>query len=141
MRNTVVHLPSASSTEHSALNLKDYSWSPSSAGPPEYDNGTDGESLRFPSPDTAGRVRSDVPPMPMTATSWGAPLSYPPSPFDTGSRYASFVDEAARAMSSFLATPEIATSWDPPSNPVAPMLRYCFDAIHRRPNSSIESTI
>ncbi|KAH9482690.1 hypothetical protein JR316_0004790 [Psilocybe cubensis] len=35
---------------------------------------------RVPTPDIAHRFYEDCPPTPMTATSWGAPLSYPPSP-------------------------------------------------------------
>ncbi|KZT05511.1 uncharacterized protein LAESUDRAFT_813330 [Laetiporus sulphureus 93-53] len=121
MPNTLGDLPSASTTERSELNLEDYTWSPSSAGPQEYDNETDSESWRLPSPDIAGRAMSDAPLTPMTATSWGAPLSYPASPLDAGSEYAQSVDVAVRAMSSRPATPTTATSWGPSSHPVSPM--------------------
>ncbi|KAI0832426.1 hypothetical protein BC628DRAFT_1346585 [Trametes gibbosa] len=76
---------------------------------------------RFPSPDIAWRMFEDVPPTPATATSWGAPLSYPPSPLS--SPYAPSVDIAARHMPSRPATPSTATSWGAPlSYPSSPLM-------------------
>ncbi|KAH9899864.1 hypothetical protein C8Q73DRAFT_337664 [Cubamyces lactineus] len=156
MPNTMEDLPTASTTElNFELNLDDYAWSVSSAGPPEYDMesvmswdrvpsvhldrrnegsvcltpsictsfGPDDENYAFspmsymsrlPSPDIAWRMLEDVPPTPSTATSWGAPLSFPPSPLS--SPYAPSVDIAARCLSSRPATPSTATSWGPPAS-------------------------
>ncbi|KAI0375643.1 hypothetical protein BV20DRAFT_1117191 [Pilatotrama ljubarskyi] len=78
---------------------------------------------RLPSPDLALRMLEDVPPTPTTATSWGAPLSYPPSPLL--SPYAPSVDIAGRCLSSRPATPSTATSWGAPSSfPPSPMMPY-----------------
>ncbi|KAI0352953.1 hypothetical protein OH77DRAFT_1428075 [Trametes cingulata] len=78
---------------------------------------------RLPSPDLAWRMLEDVPPTPTTATSWGAPLSYPPSPLM--SPYAASVDIAGRCLSSRPATPSTATSWGAPlSFPPSPMMPY-----------------
>ncbi|OSD04256.1 hypothetical protein PYCCODRAFT_1387140 [Trametes coccinea BRFM310] len=76
---------------------------------------------RLPSPDMAWRMLEDVPPTPSTATSWGAPLSYPPSPLSVS--YAPSVDMAARCLSSRPATPSTATSWGAPlSYPPSPFV-------------------
>ncbi|KAH9853467.1 hypothetical protein C2E23DRAFT_884648 [Lenzites betulinus] len=163
MPNTMADLPTASTSEmHSELDLDDYAWSVSSAGPPDYELeslaswdrvpsvhmdrrlvgsvcstpsyctsfGPDDEYLAFspvsymsrlPSPDLAWRMFEDVPPTPATATSWGAPLSYPPSPLS--SPYAPSVDIAARHMSSRPVTPSTATSWGAPlSYPPSPLM-------------------
>lgn len=61
---------------------------------------------RLPSPDVAHRFYEDCPPTPMTATSWGAPLSYPPSPrcvspvpsLDIGERCMFTTDSATSAL-------------------------------------------
>ncbi|TFY53012.1 hypothetical protein EVJ58_g9687, partial [Rhodofomes roseus] len=97
MPNILVDLPIAESeVAESELNLDDYAWSVSSLGPADYDidDGDDSESWRLPSPDLARRQLSDAPPTPTTATSWGAPLSYPPSPVYGYSDYAPSVDLA-----------------------------------------------
>ncbi|CDO75590.1 hypothetical protein BN946_scf184858.g30 [Trametes cinnabarina] len=76
---------------------------------------------RLPSPDVAWRMLEDVPPTPSTATSWGAPLSYPSSPLSA--LYAPSVDMAARCLSSRPATPTTATSWGAPlSYPPSPFV-------------------
>ncbi|CCM01581.1 uncharacterized protein FIBRA_03641 [Fibroporia radiculosa] len=106
----------------SELNLDDYAWSISSVGPPEYDIDDDDASIvwRLPSPDIAQRAMSDVPPTPSTATSWGAPLSYPPSPL-AASVYTPSIGIAERRVFSRPVTPSTATSWGPPSYPVSPV--------------------
>lgn len=38
------------------------------------------DTFRIPTPDLAHRLYGSVPPTPQTATTWGAPLSYPPTP-------------------------------------------------------------
>ncbi|KAI0921107.1 hypothetical protein AcW2_006190 [Taiwanofungus camphoratus] len=116
MPNVIGDLPSASTAQEFELNLDDYAWSVSSAGPPDYEHDEDVQSVvwRLPSPDLARRVLEDAPPTPATATSWGAPLSYPSSPLDGHSYYAPSVDIAGRQMSSRPVTPSTATSWGPP---------------------------
>lgn len=124
MPNTMVDIPIAvMEDEASELNLDDYAWSVSSLGPADYDvdDGYDSESWRLPSPDLAGRQLSDAPPTPTTATSWGAPLSYPPSPVYAYSDYAPSLDLAGRAEFSRPVTPATATSWGPPSYPPSPV--------------------
>ncbi|KAL1946795.1 hypothetical protein VTO73DRAFT_14899 [Trametes versicolor] len=163
MPNTMGDLPTATTSElQSELNLDDYAWSVSSAGPPDYDMesvaswdrvpsvhmdrrfegsvcltpsvctsfGPDDDYFpfspvsymsRLPSPDIAWRMLEDVPPTPSTATSWGAPLSFPPSPLS--SPYAPSVDLGGRCMSSRPATPSTATSWGAPlSFPPSPRM-------------------
>ncbi|KAI0719549.1 hypothetical protein C8T65DRAFT_635732 [Cerioporus squamosus] len=76
---------------------------------------------RLPSPDIAWRMFEDVPPTPTTATSWGAPSEYPPSPaaFST----APSIDIAGRFLASRPVTPTTATSWGAPSSyPPSPVL-------------------
>lgn len=68
---------------------------------------------RFPSPDLAARMIEDSPATPTTATSWGAPLSWPATPA-SADRLAS-PDMAARAFISVPNTPTTATSWGAPS--------------------------
>lgn len=124
MPNNMVDIPTAvTEDEASELNLDDYAWSVSSLGPADYDvdDGYDSESWRLPSPDLARRQLSDAPPTPTTATSWGAPLSYPPSPVYACSEYAPSLDLADRAEFSRPVTPATATSWGPPSYPQSPV--------------------
>ena len=76
---------------------------------------------RLPSPDIAWRMIEDVPPTPTTATSWGAPSEFPPSPaaFST----APSIDIAGRFLASRPVTPTTATSWGAPlSYPPSPVL-------------------
>ena len=75
----------------------------------------------LPSPDIAWRMLEDVPPTPTTATSWGAPLSYPPSPAAFSA--APSVDIAGRFLDSRPVTPTTATSWGAPlSYPPSPVM-------------------
>ncbi|KAF5363786.1 hypothetical protein D9756_000415 [Leucocoprinus leucothites] len=101
--------PSSASIE---LNLDDFTWSVSSVGPGDSDFMSLGSpSERLPSPDMARRMLDDSPPTPSTATSWGAPLSYPPSPL-SDFRPPS-LDLAFRSIFSPPMTPATATSWGP----------------------------
>ncbi|KXN89618.1 hypothetical protein AN958_05485 [Leucoagaricus sp. SymC.cos] len=96
------------------LNLEDFTWSISSVGPDDYDVMSIGSpSERLPSPDIARRMLEDSPPTPSTVTSWGAPLSYPPTPL-SDYRPPS-LDLAFRAIFSPPLTPSTATSWGPES--------------------------
>jgi hypothetical protein len=96
------------------LNLEDFTWSISSAGPDDYDIVSCGSpSERLPSPDIAYRMFDDSPPTPSTVTSWGAPLSYPPSPL-SDYRPPS-LDLAFRSRFSPPMTPTTVTSWGPAS--------------------------
>ena len=81
---------------------------------------------RFPSPDIAARMIEDSPATPSTATSWGAPLSWPTTPASVD-RVAS-PDMAARAFISVPNTPTTATSWGAPSVwPTTPASVYRLD--------------
>ncbi|EKM59514.1 uncharacterized protein PHACADRAFT_250070 [Phanerochaete carnosa HHB-10118-sp] len=97
-----------------------------SFGPPDWDD--DYQSYvsvisRLPSPDLATRVIEDCPPTPSTATSWGAPLSYPRSPSELS--FAPSVDIGQRCVSAVPMTPSTATSWGPPlSWPPSPTTPY-----------------
>lgn len=93
-----------------------------SSGPSDYDPFSPGPAQfpRIPSPDIAQRFYEDAPNTPLTATSWGAPLSYPPSPVlfsrvpspDIGHRYYECAPD----------TPMTATSWGAPlSYPSSPI--------------------
>jgi hypothetical protein len=74
----------------------------------------------IPSPDIAQRFFEDSPPTPLTATSWGAPLSYPPSPRNFEIRVPS-PDIAQRMYEDSPSTPMTATSWGAPlSYPPSP---------------------
>ncbi|KAH9951580.1 hypothetical protein B0H21DRAFT_684708 [Amylocystis lapponica] len=155
--NTLNDLPIPSPVDDVfEMNLDDYTWSISSAGPPDYDPADDefiswvyspsvhldrrlqgsvlltpsshtsfgppdddydylsvSYSSRLPSPDIAMRLLEDAPPTPSTATSWGAPSYYPPSP---SFGRAPSVDIALRHMHSRPVTPATATSWGAPSS-------------------------
>lgn len=100
------------------LNLEDFTWSISSAGPADYDvMSIETLSQRLPSPDIARRMFDDSPPTPSTVTSWGAPLCYPPSPL-SDFRPPS-VDLGSRNVFSPPLTPTTATSWGPISPAVS----------------------
>jgi len=95
------------------LNLDDFTWSISSAGP---DHGTasfESSSERLPSPDMARRILDDSPPTPSTATSWGPPLSYPSTPFSD--HRPPSLDLAFLSVFSPAMSPITATSWGPSS--------------------------
>ncbi|KAJ7179106.1 hypothetical protein C8R46DRAFT_1187542 [Mycena filopes] len=70
--------------------------------------------LNVRTPDIAHRMLEDVPPSPSIATSWGAPLSYPPSP--TSEYRAPSVDLGHRQEFSRPTTPMTATSWGAPES-------------------------
>lgn len=77
------------------------------------------------SPDIATRMLEDCPPTPSTATSWGPPLEWPPSPVRSELSYMGSVDLGQRAMSEVPMTPSTATSWGPPlSYPPSPVTPY-----------------
>lgn len=102
------------------MNLEDFTWSVSSVGPGDYDTMSEWvPSVRLPSPDIARRMLEDCPLTPSTATTWGAPLSYPPTPF-SDYRPPS-LDLAFRSIHSPPLTPATATSWGPLS-PTTPTL-------------------
>ncbi|KAF9453066.1 hypothetical protein P691DRAFT_695766 [Macrolepiota fuliginosa MF-IS2] len=109
-----VSLDEEASSNTGELNLEDFAWSISSVGPEDYDIMSIGvPSERLPSPDMARRMYDDCPPTPSTATTWGAPLSYPTSPL---SDYrAPSLDIGFRNTFSAPLTPATATSWGPPS--------------------------
>ncbi|KAJ7771405.1 hypothetical protein DFH07DRAFT_229079 [Mycena maculata] len=65
-------------------------------------------------PDIAHRMFEEVPPSPSVATSWGAPLSYPPSP--TSEHRARSVHLEDRLDFSRAVTPMTATSWGAPES-------------------------
>jgi len=73
-------------------------------------------SPRVASPDIAYRFFDDSPLSPITATSWGAPLSYPPSPGMDYDFRISTPDIAHRFYEDCPASPMTATSWGPPSS-------------------------
>jgi hypothetical protein len=104
-----------------SLDLDDYSWSISSAGPLTYDplsSPTGSDSSRARSVHLADRVAGSVVLTPTTATSWGPPrsgFSREGSLISNASRYPS-PDIAARAMSEVPLTPSNATSWGPPDD-------------------------
>jgi hypothetical protein len=74
----------------------------------------------LPSPDIAHRMLDNCPPTPTTATSWGAPLSYPPSPFSDYRAPSIHLD--CRGEFSRPVTPATATSWGAPMSwPATPL--------------------
>lgn len=77
----------------------------------------------LPSLDIAHRMIEDCPPTPTTATSWGAPLSYPPSPLSEYQPPSIHLDR--RGEFSRPTTPTTATSWGAPlSWPTTPLSEY-----------------
>ncbi len=112
----------ASSPVEVEMNLEDFTWSISSVGPDDNDALSEwAPSVRLPSPDIAHRMLEDCPPTPSTATTWGAQLSYPPTPL-SDYRPPS-LDLAFRSIFSPPLTPATATSWGPLS-PAAPALNW-----------------
>lgn len=84
-----------------------------SFGPFDYDLHSPAiDTLPLPSPDIAQRMMEDCPPTATTATSWGAPLSYPPTPL-SGYRAPS-IHIGDRGDLSRPVTPSTATTWGPP---------------------------
>ncbi|GJE84845.1 hypothetical protein PsYK624_009210 [Phanerochaete sordida] len=107
-----------------------------SFGPPDWDDDYMSYASvisRLPSPDLGARMIEDCPPTPSTATSWGPPLSYPPSP--AARSVAASVDLGQRAMSTVPLTPSTATSWGPPlswpSTPATPYHVHTPDVAQR----------
>ncbi|KAF7292453.1 hypothetical protein HMN09_01229400 [Mycena chlorophos] len=93
-------------TECTSFGPSDYTLSPRHY---EFDR----EQLVY-TPDIAYRMFEDVPPSPSEATSWGAPLSYPPTPV---SEYRPpSVHLADRGEYSRPTTPMTATSWGAPES-------------------------
>jgi hypothetical protein len=84
-------------------------------------------------PDIAQRMFEDVPPSPSVATSWGAPLSWPPSP--TSEYRAPSVHLGDRQHFSRPVTPMTATSWGAPESfppsPTTPFYVHTPDAGQR----------
>ncbi|KAJ6485053.1 hypothetical protein C8R47DRAFT_546123 [Mycena vitilis] len=98
---------------------------------PSYMAGLESDGIR--TPDIAHRMFEEVPPSPSVATSWGAPLSYPPSP---RSEYrAASVHLGDRHGLSRPATPMTATSWGAPESyppsPTTPFYVHTPDAGQR----------
>lgn len=122
-----------------------------SCGPPDYGllSFSSVESLRVSSPDIAHRFYENRPETPLTATTWGAPLSYPPSPMPM-LRVAS-PDIAQRFYENAPGTPMTATSWGAPlSYPPSPLClspvpsldlgeRSVFDDVQRQFNHRLIS--
>lgn len=102
-------VPTSASIE---FNLDDFTWSISSAGPSDCGIvSIESLSERLPSPDMARRMLDDSPLTPSTATSWGPPLSYPPTPlsdYRPPSPDLAFLSVFSPTMS-----PATATSWGP----------------------------
>ncbi|KAJ7180139.1 hypothetical protein C8R43DRAFT_389321 [Mycena crocata] len=86
------------------------SFGPSDYTLPSYVPSLDLDGVR--TPDIADRMLEDCPPSPSVATSWGAPMSYPPSP--TSEHRAPSVDLGDRQCFSRPVTPMTATSWGAP---------------------------
>jgi len=96
------------------LNLDDFTWSISSAGPDDHGiTSFESSSERLPSPDMARRILDDSLPTPSTATSWGPPLSYPPTP--SSNHRPPSLDLAFLSIFSPAMSPVTATSWGPSS--------------------------
>ncbi|KAI0698584.1 hypothetical protein BC835DRAFT_1412978 [Cytidiella melzeri] len=107
-----------------------------SFGPPDWDEenmyGPEFVALAMaamlPTPDIGSRMLEDCPPTPSTATSWGPPLEWPPSPAHSTLSLARSVDIGQRCMSEVPLTPSTATSWGPPlSWPPSPVTPYRVD--------------
>jgi hypothetical protein len=88
---------------------------------------------RVRTPDIAQRMFEDVPPSPSVATSWGAPLSYPPSPINYSR--APSVHLGDRQCFTRPITPMTATSWGAPESfppsPTTPFYVHTPDAGQR----------
>lgn len=108
------HIPLDPETDDtvSVLNLEEYTWSISSAGPQSHFEGSIATTSRLPSPDLGERHVEDCPETPSTITSWGPP-SYPQSV--SSESLAPSIDIAERFGSSRPITPFTATSWGAPS--------------------------
>ena len=109
----------------SQLNLDDFAWSVSSAGPPEYDDELDSQAdwEYEPSIHLAHRLQGSVCLTPTTVSSWGPP-DYDDvlSPISNVSRLPS-PDIATRMIEDCPPTPSTCTSWGAPSYPNSPFPR------------------
>lgn len=103
---------SESGIEEPELNLDEYTWTPSSAGPNSWAAGSIDVSYVSPSIHLADRLAGSVAMTASTATTWGAPLSYPSTP-QSHYRYPS-PDMAQRMFEDAPVSPSIATSFGPP---------------------------
>ncbi|KZW04011.1 hypothetical protein EXIGLDRAFT_716031 [Exidia glandulosa HHB12029] len=100
------------------LNLDDFAWSISSAGPGSYPGSPVWSEPQL-SVHMEWRAQGSVPPTPTTATTnW--PYDYPDSPFSVASRLPS-PDIAYRMLDDAPCTPTTATSWGPTSWPPSPV--------------------
>ncbi|KAF7301677.1 hypothetical protein MIND_00733200 [Mycena indigotica] len=112
-------------TECTSFGPSEYPWSPR-----HYEFDMDG--LVY-TPDIGRRMLEDVPPSPLTTTSWGAPLSYPPTP--VSDYHAPSVHLAYRGEFSRPTTPMTATSWGAPESfppsPTTPFYVRTPDAAER----------
>ena len=107
----------------SEMNLEDYSWSITSAGPPSVLGSlTSTSSHRVPSVHMDKRAVGSVPLTPETCTSWGPEEYDPLSPVSSQFRLPS-PDLGQRYLEYCPLTPTTATSWGPPSEyPPSPPL-------------------
>ncbi|KIJ56664.1 hypothetical protein M422DRAFT_218231 [Sphaerobolus stellatus SS14] len=101
------------------LDLDDFAWSISSAGPPSESPISLNWQSPLPSVHLHDRMAGSVCLTPTTCTSWGPP-SYPQSPVSSASRQPS-VDLGQRMEEFVPLTPTTATSWGPPSYPQSPI--------------------
>ncbi|KAM6495855.1 hypothetical protein JOM56_008561 [Amanita muscaria] len=104
------------------LNLDDYSYSISSAGPKDFDSLVSGGSECRQSIHLEHRLRGSVNSTPSISTSFG-PLDYDSHPNLDEIDYVPSPDLAQRAIESVPLTPMTATSWGPPSSPPSPWCR------------------
>lgn len=100
------------SAQDQEIDFNDYSWSVTSAGLRDDIRTPASSPPRVLTPDIAQRMYDETPLTPLTATTWGPPSSYPPSP---GIVYyhAPSVDLGQRNVFSRPLTPATATSWGP----------------------------
>ncbi|KAJ3908498.1 hypothetical protein F5879DRAFT_328599 [Lentinula edodes] len=103
------------------LNLEDFTWSVSSLGPNDWEEGSVASGPRLPSVHLANRMESSVCMTPSVCTSFG-PSDYTlPSPIPSWARVMT-PDIAHRMYEDCPPTPSTATSWGPPSEyPASPI--------------------
>ncbi|KAJ3937223.1 MAG: hypothetical protein NXY57DRAFT_929947 [Lentinula lateritia] len=103
------------------LNLEDFTWSVSSLGPNDWEEGSVASRPRLPSVHLANRMESSVCMTPSVCTSFG-PSDYTlPSPIPSWARVMT-PDIAHRMYEDCPPTPSTATSWGPPSEyPASPI--------------------
>jgi len=96
----------------SELNLDDFTWSVSSAGPPSNDSESPLPSGSFLSVHLGDRGDFSKPVTPLTATTWGAPSNDPDSPLSSGRLLSVHLGD--RGEFSRPVTPLTATTWGAP---------------------------